>query len=176
MKGLSKIGISLTVVFVVCLLALIIDVLYVLWRRRSFQRRSTAVEYPEEQLSSPSKELLYFFCWKSQTRVEPDAVPRRTESGDDELVRWEKLYGPSRMLFTIKEEEREDDEFDHNSSSVENDARETRVCMEDVVVVVPDDVDDATPFSTPCASPPYYTPSPSPSHITENITAVEDLV
>ncbi|KAF5747764.1 hypothetical protein HS088_TW05G00491 [Tripterygium wilfordii] len=163
MKGLTKLGISLTVVFAVCLIALIIDLFYVLWRRRSLRRRSSAVEYPDEQLYSPSKELLYLFCWKSQTRVDPEAVPQQSESGDDELARWEKIYGPSRILFTIKEEEREEDEADHNRWSEENEVREARVRLDDhVVVVVPTDVDDSTPFSTPCASPPYYTPSPSP--------------
>lgn len=165
MKGLSKLGISLAVVFVVCLIALIVDALYVLWRRRSPRRRGRAVEYPEEQVYSPSKELLYFFCWKRQTSVEPGTFP---QSRNDELARWEKLYGPSRVLFTIKEEEREEDEADNNRCPKESNVRETRVCLEDVSVVVPAEVDGATPFSTPCASPPYYTPSPSPSRGTED--------
>lgn len=81
-------------------------------------------------------------------------------------MKWQCLHGPSRVLFTIKEEEREgfdsdlfssadikrvchshSDEYDHDHSLVD----------EVVAVVI-----DTSPFSTPCASPPYFTPSSSP--------------
>ena len=97
------------------------------------------------------------------------------------------LYGPSRLLFTIKEEEEAD--HDHHERSHSSDGPERlddgrdesddqdrtakTVTISNTVVSASgtdfnDDVavavlDDATPFSTPCGSPPYYTPSPSPS-------------
>ncbi|CAI0391146.1 unnamed protein product [Linum tenue] len=64
------------------------------------------------------------------------------------MLKLHQLYGASRALFTIKEETE----------------RET---AREVVVVIDfdgesDDDDEATLFRTPCGSPPYYTPSPSP--------------
>lgn len=97
------------------------------------------------------------------------------------------LYGPSRLLFTIKEEEEADHnhhERSHSSDGPErlddgrdesddHDRTAKAVTISNTVVSASgtdfnDDVavavlDDATPFSTPCGSPPYYTPPPSPS-------------
>lgn len=94
-------------------------------------------------------------------------------------MKWQCLYGPSRVLFTIKEEEREG--FDsENCSSAEIVLKTKRACyttttaattatesgcrggnVEEVAVTI--DLSETTPFSTPCASPPYFTPSSSPS-------------
>lgn len=103
------------------------------------------------------------------------------------------LYGPSRLLFTIKEEEEAD--HDHHERSHSSDCPERlddgrhesddhdrtakTVTISNTVVSASgtdfnDDVavavlDDATPFSTPCGSPQYYTPSPSPSPSREEL-------
>lgn len=91
------------------------------------------------------------------------------------MLKLQGMYGPSRVLFTIKEEEMEVTEND--DSSIENELVKSKkrkksssdFCFEgavanDVVVEVEVEVDDVTtPFWTPCASPQYYyTPSPSP--------------
>ncbi|GAY32949.1 hypothetical protein KPL70_018434 [Citrus sinensis] len=179
MIGLTKLGTILTVVFVVSVLALVAELLYVLWRRQSFWRRSDQL-YPK-----PSKEqLLYFFCWKNQSRIEPagnthapaseDAEARVSAVDDDDVSKWQwAVYGPSRVLFTIKEEEREGTEttseaenetVKSKSKTVSFDQAESVSDQVAVLVSVEEAVDEATPFSTPCASPPYYTPSPSPTH------------
>jgi hypothetical protein len=197
MNALNNLGIVLTVVFSVCLAALVFEILYVLWRRRRFLRRSVTSSGADGEFRSnsdslytkPSKELLYFFCWKNQTtRIEPDsttpqeasavAPPVPADGADalvEEMLKLQGMYGPSRVLFTIKEEEMEVTEND--DSSIENELVKSKkrkksssdFCFEgavanDVEVEVEVEVDDVTtPFWTPCASPQYYyTPSPSP--------------
>lgn len=114
-------------------------------------------------------------CWKDRCRIEPQeshSVPQPSVSDVDDLLKWQELFGPSRVLFTIREEEEEREGLE----SSETEAKTKRVCLEDnelaVIVKVEeeeedDDDDDGgggtTPFSTPCDSPPYYTPSPSPA-------------
>ncbi|GAV57327.1 hypothetical protein CFOL_v3_00865 [Cephalotus follicularis] len=200
MSGLSKVATALTVVFAVSLVILVCDLIYVLWRRRGFWERGMAgedSEFPGNSFHAPSKELLYFFCWKNQCRIEPAAaavaphppIPVEEEE-DDELAKWQ-AYGPSRVLFTIREEADEREGLESEScctSFDENGTRAKRVrlndCFEDKVVlpqsssqvVVDIEVDQATPFSTPCGSPQYYTPSPSPSRFddTDSENSVEN--
>lgn len=188
MNALNKLGAVLTAVFVVSVVVLLVEVIYVLWRRRRFRRRSlfssgdTEFSGDSSFYATPSKELLYFFCWKNQTtRIEPDAASAPTapplpetytDAEVDEMLKWQGLYGPSRVLFTIKEEEREEMETENSSPAdkelVLNNKKKKKKkgsdCLEDedVVAAVVVEVDEKTPFWTPCASP-YYTPTPSPS-------------
>lgn len=211
MKGLSKIGTGLIVVFAVALVAILAELTYALWRRRRFRRRALDsgnidVLSGNQLHSTPlSKELLYFFCWKNQSRIEPAGAPspalpvsspatqsRQPESEEDLDAKWKQavLYGHARFLFTIKEEEERElhggDTPNHPSAGADR-QRTKRVSLEEcfagdgvesdgvltadnqeieaVAIDVNDDekmVFNLTPFSTPCASPPYYTPSPSP--------------
>ncbi|OMO82547.1 hypothetical protein CCACVL1_11912 [Corchorus capsularis] len=203
MNTATKLGIALIVIFATCLLAIFIQIIYVVWRKRRFRRRSAVsggTRSVDSDISNspfyavPSKELLYFFCWKNQpARVEPssgsgvvsplptepttaeDSEAAAAEADDDELAKWQALYGPSRVLYTIKEEEKEGADSADNSADQKEAKRENRVSLRDCFsgpVEMADDVDtvsitvgveEATPFSTPCASPPYFTPSPSPS-------------
>ncbi|KAK6152256.1 hypothetical protein DH2020_014891 [Rehmannia glutinosa] len=97
---------------------------------------------------------------------------------DIDLLKIQGMFGPPRFLFTIKEEEREDLESSGEKSlnpalgkevsKKIDDGDEIRVCLEEylkaaaesVMAVEIDDlgVDDTMPFSTPCASPMYFTP------------------
>ncbi|KAK2655422.1 hypothetical protein Ddye_008474 [Dipteronia dyeriana] len=168
MNGLTKLGTVLTVVFSVSILALVFELIYVLWRKRVFRRRSDPESRSDPFYITPSKEqLLYFFCWKNPSRVEPSGTPGVSEPpggaevlDDDELAKWQLgMYGPSRFLFTIKEEERE-------GTETETETKTEVVGVNKVIIRVVDDEpeeEQTTPFSTPCASPPYYTPSPSPT-------------
>ncbi|XVE61409.1 hypothetical protein DITRI_Ditri06bG0037400 [Diplodiscus trichospermus] len=189
MNASTELGIALIVIFATCLLALIIELFYVLWRKRRSRRSSVVsgvtLSNPSPLYSSPSKDLLYFFCWKNQpARVErssgevsstptvattgADSEAAAMEAGDDELAKWQAMYGPSRVLYTIIEEEREGADSVENSADQSETKSEKRAClkecfsypveMADGIVV---DAEEATPFSTPCASPPYFTPSPS---------------
>ncbi|KAI9152852.1 hypothetical protein LWI28_002175 [Acer negundo] len=177
MNGLTELGTVLTVVFSISILALVFELIYVLWRKQVFRRRSDLESQSDPFYITPSKEqLLYFFCLKNPSRIEPSGTPGVSEPpggaevvDDDELTKWQQgMYGPSRFLFTIKEEEREETE-----TETENEATRTKtvrvddeadsVGVNNVLVRVVVDEEETTPFSTPCASPPYYTPSPSPT-------------
>ncbi|CAI9780260.1 unnamed protein product [Fraxinus pennsylvanica] len=199
--GLSKLSRVLTIIFLISLVTLSAELLYVLWRRRVFRRRnpqaSTAVEGAGDQLSrhsssdssflsiACSKELLYFFCTRSHShsRVEPNSITPTNdhnnlnlngESGmgeiDIDILKLQEMHGPPRFLFTIKEEEREELE-----AVAENDDNEEKVSLQECFTAAEEspevkvEIDDhggceETPFSTPCASPMYFTPSGSPLH------------
>ncbi|KAJ6756123.1 hypothetical protein OIU79_028522 [Salix purpurea] len=189
MNELNNLGTVLTVVFSVCLAALVFEILYVLWFRRRFRGRNADREFGSSSDSlypTPSKELLYFFSWNNQTtRIEPDSktppeasavAPSAPVDGADalveEMLKLQGMHGTSIVFSTIKEEEMEVTENDE--SSTENELVKSKrgekssggFCYEegavanDVVVEV-DGV--TTPFWTPCASPQcYYTPHPSP--------------
>ncbi|XP_042475051.1 uncharacterized protein LOC122057115 [Macadamia integrifolia] len=196
MKGLSKLGIGLIVVFVVCLLLLVAEVFYVLWYRRRFRRNATVetdasgepyTTTTTTKSSFTSKELMYLFCWNNQSRSEPASAPTAPSidqehqvpsSESDNPLKWHVLYGPSRLLFTIKEEEKEDLESVKSSTDRKpNPDKERKVSLSECFertqeedpgaetnsVAVDVEERESTPFSTPCASPPYYTPSPSPT-------------
>ncbi|XP_030481803.2 uncharacterized protein LOC115698769 [Cannabis sativa] len=213
MSGLSKLGATLIVVFILCFLVLIADLVYVIWRRRRFQRRtfspgeSVATTGDDSTYALSSKELLYFFCWNNnRARIEPNITNNRPDPNNntttqtalevDELLRLQELYRQTRLLFTIKEEDFEAGKTDQESkeqssisitSSADRDdddddqgfVRSTLTDDGDSVMSMK--VDEATPFSTPCASPLYFTPSPSPSreelkqfYSNENIGRVEE--
>jgi hypothetical protein len=181
MIALSKLGSALTVVFAVSVVAILAQLFCVLRRRRRIRRQS--LSGGENSIYNPSKELFYFFCWKNQSRIEPQEAPSPSPplyTGEttevDDVLKWRGLYmyGPSRFLFTIEEEEREGVDSENCSSSEKGTKKSKRVITEErvavvavssslPVVAVTVDVDEATPFSTPCASPPYYTPLPSPA-------------
>ncbi|GFP82667.1 hypothetical protein PHJA_000409800 [Phtheirospermum japonicum] len=99
---------------------------------------------------------------------------------DIDLLKIQGMFGPPRFLFTIKEEEREDLESPAEKSlcaASKNKIDDEKVCrvsleehfkaaeVKEAVGIDDVGVDDATPFSTPCASPPYFTPSASPVHV-----------
>jgi len=212
-SGLSKLGQALSVIFVVSLLALVAELFYVLWRRRFFRRQSTATDgsdaAPLRSSFPTSKELLYLLCWKQhQSRVEPDGgggggsdpetgcngqSSSSVEDPTDEVIdilKLQAMRGPSRVLFTIKEEEREDVESSEaeqsvSSASAEKSLEKTRrvsqLSLEEcfnidgdlteeeeeevVTVTLVGNCDceiETPPYSTPCGSPSYYTPSASP--------------
>ncbi|KAL3646949.1 hypothetical protein CASFOL_009493 [Castilleja foliolosa] len=100
---------------------------------------------------------------------------------DIDLLKIQGMFGPPRFLFTIKEEEKEglDSPAEkslcvgsrENGESKIGDEKVCRVSLEEhfkvaeMAVGIDDgSVVDATPFSTPCVSPSYFTPLASPVH------------
>ncbi|CAI9783351.1 unnamed protein product [Fraxinus pennsylvanica] len=207
--GLSKLGIALTIIFVISLVALFAELFYVLWRRRVFRRKNPPPSNGEFQLPQfsssdrdscfpsviPSKDLLYFFCVRSQPRIEPNSIsptssndlssnaPPETEVID--VWKLQRMCGPPRFLFTIKEEEKEDleslaekslcssAEKESNKSNISRIRKKVTLkeCFEVVeeppkaaMVVNDHGGGDEAEFSTPCASPMYFTPLASPIH------------
>ncbi|XP_050383169.1 uncharacterized protein LOC126799950 [Argentina anserina] len=190
--GLGKLGTVLTLVIAVSLLVgLVGQIFYILCRRkklhnRSFPHRTESV-LPGDSASSQSRGFFSFFlCWKNQSRIEPqearhDVPPSNYHNELQELediIKWQALYGSSRLLFTIEEGEREglDSETTYSSCAekevVVKTKTTTKVYLEEchgvpdvAVTVVNIEMDElfTTPLETPCASPPYYTPSASPT-------------
>ncbi|XP_077230189.1 uncharacterized protein LOC143863410 [Tasmannia lanceolata] len=153
MTGFSKLVIGLTFVFSIFTVALIAGLCYLL--RRKFLRENTETEeISGEPYNNPSKEPLYFFCWKTQSQVDPTGAPVIfPDSGQcvvGDRMKWEGLGGPSRVLFTI-EEGIEDLESEEEKSQNESF----------------NDIEKEISFVSPCSSPPLYTPMSSPTRVEE---------
>ncbi|XP_061359452.1 uncharacterized protein LOC133303551 [Gastrolobium bilobum] len=161
--GLNKLGTAITVITAITLAALAAEIIYVVWRRRQMLRPRVRVEPQEASLQSSS----------SSTEERERELELELEQ---QVMKLQCLYGPSRVLFTIKEEEREGLDSENGSSAecsaVKNPTAvktsssfseamavdEVAVSVEELLVLK-----ETTPFSTPCASPPYYTPNSSPT-------------
>ncbi|CAN1144072.1 hypothetical protein LINPERHAP2_LOCUS13909 [Linum perenne] len=189
MNFINKLGLALITIFLISLVFLVFQILY-LWRKRKLHSPSATADIRHQPIPPSSKEILYFFCWKNHhqaNRIEPAAAtvpaspPPPTaaapiEEEFEEMVKLHELYGPSRTLFTIKEEtelENEQGSFRENAVVLKDGL--TVTVTEEVVIEVDDDDDEVTAFSTPCGSPPYYTPSPSPPR-EENGASFRDKV
>ncbi|KAJ0976681.1 hypothetical protein J5N97_012155 [Dioscorea zingiberensis] len=137
MKGLTKLALALLLVLLLSLLGLLAGVISVVWFRRRRRRSS-----PEADVEAAPKVMSSFVgCWRSSSKVEPAA-----EGAEPMAMMWTAAcYGPSRLLYTIKEEEEE------------------REASETEVQLAAAGEDDAVEFSTPCASPEFFTPAPSPA-------------
>lgn len=158
MRGLSKLGVGLTVVSALLLLALAAELYYLLVHKRRQLRRAAAISDAASSPSSSSRELLQLFCFKKPPALastyaqEPrqavaEVVDEEEEDDDDEtveaqLMRLGSLVGPPRLLFTIKEETKEDLESEDGRSRCgrSRSLGDLLHCSE-------------TPFLTPASSP-----------------------
>ncbi|XP_065870768.1 uncharacterized protein [Euphorbia lathyris] len=180
MRSLSSVGLGLSIVFGCLLLALVAELYYLFWWKRRFSKREIGDDYS----SSPAaRELLYMFCLKgpsslrhsqdlcSSVRITDALVshdqdftatnkdlwlkPYGGSSSDDsvvdnaELMRLNSLSGPPRFLFTIVEETKEDLESEDGKSRSRS--------LSDLLLNVVE-----TPYLTPLASPPFFTPPLTP--------------
>ena len=175
MRYLSSLGLALSLVFGCLLFALLAELYYLLWWKRRITNREI-----EDDYISPTREFLYMFCWKKPSSLSSTALnPQELSSsmrvtdihvhepqtpiqghsnkdlwpnpfGDDDGL--QDLSGPPRFLFTIKEETKEDLESQDGRSRKGSRNRS----LSDVVLTV------ETPFLTPIASPPYFTPPLTP--------------
>ncbi|KAF8396782.1 hypothetical protein HHK36_018414 [Tetracentron sinense] len=76
---------------------------------------------------------------------------------ETELVRLHSLSGPSRFLFTIKEETKEDLESEDGKSRGDKSRKGSRSrSLSDLLITV------ETPYLTPLSSPPFFTPPLTP--------------
>ncbi|CAL4982459.1 unnamed protein product [Urochloa decumbens] len=160
MQDLSRIGVGLAVVSALLLLALTAELYYIFVHKR---RRAAAISDAASSPSSSSRELLQLFCFKKPPALAstyavqqpPSAVAMAVggvgvagEDDDDEtveaqLMRLGNVVGPTRMLFTIKEETREDLESDDGRSRRSRSLGELMHCCSETT----------PPFLTPRASP-----------------------
>ncbi|KAL2323021.1 hypothetical protein Fmac_027400 [Flemingia macrophylla] len=145
--GLNKLGTVITGITAVTLVALAVEIVYVLWQRRQRLRPRVRVEPREASLHRTSS---------SSSSSNSDDMDLELEQ---HVLKWQCLSnGPSRVLFTIKEEtEREEVESDNCNGNRNDCSFELEKVAVDAV-----DLNETTPFSTPCGSPPYFTPQASP--------------
>ncbi|KAH0453813.1 hypothetical protein IEQ34_018137 [Dendrobium chrysotoxum] len=174
MRSYSKLGLTLLifVVFALSLLCLAVTLLWFLCHRRRRQKQPLAgnVELGCKGAYFKESTVLNFLFCKIRSRVEPagDSPVLCSSSGEQvkiqaaaaaaaeveeevdeecELAIWRAVvFGPSRVLYTIKEEDREGLEFEEKEE---------------------DDL-----FATPCESPVFYTPASSPARGPEKEGAV----
>ncbi|KAG6493752.1 uncharacterized protein LOC122002354 [Zingiber officinale] len=155
MSDLTELGFALILILSLFLLGLTAELLYLFFRRR---RHPDSADPERAGVSSagPTHRVLLFHALclnsKRRSRVEPasavapshakatKAEPKEEEEEEEsDLARWSAVcLGPSRALYTIKEEEPEEED------GGDDEAQET------------------TPFETPCASLRFESPSPPP--------------
>lgn len=166
----SKLAKALIAVFLVFLLALLAEILFLVWHRRvshqqGLSRTTSSHDHGGGRI---------FCCSKTQSRVEP-IIGGSDEASQvlDDPIDVFKLRDMSRLLFTIKEEEEEGKEdmesqksvssatSKHGSKNLSNSFDDTTKLSE-FVLTIDEDNDDT--FSTPCVSPSYFSPIASPGH------------
>ncbi|KAI3851377.1 hypothetical protein MKW92_009808 [Papaver armeniacum] len=182
MTSLSNLGIGLSLVFSLLLLALIAELYYLLWWKK--KKRVTINEDIQDDYSSScsssssAREFLYLFCWKKPSSLSSTGLftdPEQDNNqlhlhsrssklnsfGEDsieaELMRLYNLSGPPRLLFTITEETKEDLESEDGRSR-NNNNKVSRRSLADLLLVAVE-----TPFLTPMSSP-RLTPPLTPIH------------
>ncbi|KAJ4719857.1 Transmembrane protein [Melia azedarach] len=195
MKSLSSVGLGLSVVFGCLLLALVAELYYLLWWKKRITRRDIESDYSNpateflymfcwRRPSSLSHTALNPQELCSSVRI-TDTLVQEPHSqnhlhsnnkdfllkpfGDDdsmetELMRLHNLSGPPRFLFTIIEETKEDLESEDAKSRCDNKSRKgsRSRSLSDLLLTV------ETPYLTPLASPPFFTPPLTPMNSSYN--------
>lgn len=173
MKSLSGVGLAMSVVFGFLLMALLAELYYLLW----WKRRITNARIED---GAAAKELFFMFCGKNPSssltmKAQEISIPdnlvcherqpstyrgEEDEEGDERSMEAElmRLSGPARFLCTIKEETMEDMELSDDSKR-RDDSKGRMVVLESATAAAVE-----TPFLTPLASPPYYTPPLTPAN------------
>ncbi|KAJ0949463.1 hypothetical protein HanRHA438_Chr01g0038951 [Helianthus annuus] len=143
--NMTNLATILTITFVVSIIILFAELLFVLSRRRYFPA-----------------------CSKSKTRVEPSNSPNKKPDGhspEDPVIDVFKLLeanGPSRVLCTIKEDDRE--EVESSSIAGVTERVSLQACLESEVAEERAAIVEGTKtvLSSPCDSPVFFTPVGSP--------------
>uniref|UniRef100_A0A7N0TLD5 Uncharacterized protein n=1 Tax=Kalanchoe fedtschenkoi TaxID=63787 RepID=A0A7N0TLD5_KALFE len=185
MTSLNSIGLGLSLTFGCLLLALVGEIYYLLWWKRSWNRGgSTAEDECCSSTSSSAREFMYMFCCKKPSDTQPlgttasltDRFQRHNDNSssnnelvvkscgvgsDEELAGFHDSHisGPPGILFTIKEETREELESE--------DGRLSERSSSDLMV---HSVEIETPYLTPVSSPsmfitPPLTPTSAYTHL-----------
>ncbi|KAL8217974.1 hypothetical protein R6Q57_021347, partial [Mikania cordata] len=106
----GKLATPLTITFVVSVVFLFAKLLFLLRRRRGLHPHSSQPAISSDD-KSHAKELLHFFRLKSETQVEPSGALIGKPESDGPVINVLKLLeanGQSRVLCTIKEDDREE--------------------------------------------------------------------
>ncbi|CAK7325669.1 unnamed protein product [Dovyalis caffra] len=156
MKSLSSVGLGLSIVFACLLLALVAELYYLLWwKRRNSQELCSSVRITDTLVHHEQESQLNI-----NTSKDLLLRPFSDDNVETELIRLHSLSGPPRFLFTIVEETKEDLESEDgrskgdNKSAIASGSRS----LSDLLLTV------ETPYLTPLASPPFFTPPLTPSY------------
>ncbi|KAG6404455.1 hypothetical protein SASPL_136703 [Salvia splendens] len=138
MKSITKLGLGLCIIFGSLLLALAAELYYLLWRKKNHQQTQT------HQKRSNFSHILQF-C-RGPTSSSAVHEPQSKDLWLKKPFAEENMGSFPRFLFTIAEETREDLESEDGGFN-----------LGDLLHIL------ETPFLTPAASPPYFTPPLTPS-------------
>ncbi|KZV25140.1 hypothetical protein F511_32579 [Dorcoceras hygrometricum] len=167
MKSLSGVGLGLSLVFGCLLVALVGELYYLLWWKK--RRICEKTDENRHQIPPRNTSPYMFCCFIRPTQDlcsssilvhEPQANNPSKDFvgfppfGDGNL---ETFSGPPRFLFTIAEETKED--LESEDGIIRNSKNSTsRASLGDFIHIL------ETPFLTPMASSPYFTPPLTPSN------------
>uniref|UniRef100_A0A2P2JUQ4 Uncharacterized protein MANES_11G131700 n=1 Tax=Rhizophora mucronata TaxID=61149 RepID=A0A2P2JUQ4_RHIMU len=180
MSGFSGLEVGLSIVFGCLLLAIFAELYYLLW----WKKRTSKREIEEDDYGSNHvKQFFHLVCWRKASSVqsisstsqdgvqnpevhaqEPDlelgtskdlqVKASGEESVESELMRLHNLSGPPRLLFTIKEETKEDLECDDWKSRGDRSRKGSSArSLSDIMMTID------TPYLTPLASPRLKSPT-----------------
>ncbi|KAJ7975822.1 Transmembrane protein [Quillaja saponaria] len=185
MKSLSSVGLGLSIIFGCLLLALVAELYYFLWWKKRITNREIEKDYscparelffmfcwkrpsslrhtalnPQELCSSMriTDTLIHEPEGQLHSQTDEDFLfkPFEEDEMEAELMRQLNLSGPSRFLFTIIEETKEDLESEDGRSKLGNGS--TGRSLGDFLFTI------ETPYLTPMASPSLFTPPLTPMH------------
>ncbi|KAB2625960.1 hypothetical protein D8674_017620 [Pyrus ussuriensis x Pyrus communis] len=160
MASFSRLGIRLSIVFGCLRLALVAELYYQLWWKKRITNREIEEEEYDDYIINHTKEIFQFNCFKkhnsfshssngnSNSHENLDFLLKLNEKENVEiskLMRLHNLAGPTRFLFTIKEEENEDLKLEDGKSRSSRKGSRTR-SLGDLILAV------GTPFLSPMSS------------------------
>ena len=190
MRSLSSVGLGLSIVFGCLLLALVAELYYLLWWKRRLtstemeddlsgparellymhcwkkpctlssralnpQELCSSDRITDTQMLEPHQSHQLQMDRNKDFLLKPFGEDNNTMEA--ELMTLHDLSGPPRFLFTIKEETKEDLESEDGKSRDDKSVKGSRSrSLSDLLLTV------ETPFLTPLASPPFFTPPLTP--------------
>lgn len=187
MKSLSSLGLGLSLVFGCLLLALIAELYYLLWWKKRICKSkrgeiddSSKIHEPQQAnfhgggSGDSNMDFWYKKPFGEDGHGHGDGREEEEQEDEDEdelMLKLQNMAGPTRFLFTIKEETKEDmAESEDGKSRTSRKGSRSR-SLSDLFHIMEM---EKTPYLTPMASPPYFTPPLTPLTITTNSYSATD--
>ncbi|KAK1411885.1 hypothetical protein QVD17_32717 [Tagetes erecta] len=181
---------ALTIIFIISVVFLVAELIFILRQRhRRVIRPQSSQQHVHVSSGHSTKDLLYFFCLKTETRVKAEPTgalksnpngcpPDNSEIQETDVIKVFETKGSSRVLCTIKEDDTE--EVESTSITVVDTGEivclqacfESEEAVERPTTVALEVEGTKTMFSSPCDSPVFYTPVGTPSRDGEYVSPV----